>query len=113
MVEHTPAEMAAFGASDAACVLYSGANQQPERAAYCQGAQDAVAHLSAAQKAASELLAAHLAWEKAEDDRNDCDECENEGPWEHCSACSLRFGDAIDMRHAALALATPEPSHDR
>jgi hypothetical protein len=33
-------EMAAFGASDAACYLYPGEDQQGERAAYCQGAHD-------------------------------------------------------------------------
>lgn len=56
--------------------------------------------------AAPDLLAAHLAWEAAEDARNNCDECDNEGPWEHCEPCSDRFGDAIDMRHAAIAKAT-------
>lgn len=34
----TQAEMAAFGASDAACYLYPGADQQAERAAFCAGA---------------------------------------------------------------------------
>jgi len=34
----TQAEMAAFGASDAACYLYPGEHQAPERAAFCAGA---------------------------------------------------------------------------
>lgn len=59
--------------------------------------------------AAPDLLAAHLAWEAAEDARNDCtdydDGCDNEGPWEQCPLCSARFGEAIDLRHAAIAKA--------
>jgi hypothetical protein len=58
---------------------------------------------------APDLLEAHLAWEAAEDARNDCtdeeDGCDNEGPWEHCPLCSERFGRAIDLRHAAIAKA--------
>ena len=70
----------------------------------------ALANLTLAA-AAPDLLAAHLAWEAAEDARNDCtyekDEgCDNEGPWEHCPHCSERFGLAIDLRHAAIAKAT-------
>lgn len=38
----SPADMAAFGASDAACYLYPGADQQAERAAFCEGAAHAV-----------------------------------------------------------------------
>lgn len=60
--------------------------------------------------AAPDLLAAHLAWEAAEDARNDCTDysngCDNEGPWEQCPLCSVRFGEAIDLRHAAIAKAT-------
>ncbi len=59
--------------------------------------------------AAPDLLEAHLAWEAAEDARNDCngdDGCDNEGPWEACGSCSDRFGAAIDLRHAAIAKAT-------
>lgn len=52
--------------------------------------------------AAPDLLAACEAWDKAEDDRNDCASCENEGPWEECGPCSERFCDAIDKRHAAI-----------
>ena len=55
--------------------------------------------------AAPDLLAAAEAWDAAEDARNDCPECDNEGPWEHCEPCSDRFGDAIDLRHAAIAKA--------
>ena len=69
--------------------------------------QEANKHLIAA---APDLLAAHLAWEAAEDARNDCndydDGCDNEGPWEACPLCSERFGHAIDLRHAAIAKAT-------
>lgn len=35
-------ELAAFGASDAACYLYPGEDQSAERAAYCAGAAHAV-----------------------------------------------------------------------
>ena len=63
--------------------------------------------------AAPDLLAAHLAWEAAEEARNDCtdpdDGCDNEGPWEACPLCSERFGQAIDLRHAAIAKATGSP----
>jgi hypothetical protein len=55
--------------------------------------------------AAPELLAAAEAWETADDARNDCAECENEGPWEHCGPCSERFGEAIVLRRAAIAKA--------
>lgn len=63
--------------------------------------------------AAPDLLAAAIAWEKAEDARNDCDGedgCDNEGPWEHCPFCSERFGEAIDMRRSAIAIALGEGS---
>jgi len=38
----TRADMAAFGASDAACYFYPGEDQQAERAAFCEGAAHAV-----------------------------------------------------------------------
>jgi hypothetical protein len=58
--------------------------------------------------AAPDLLRAAEAWEEAEAARNDCRECDNEGHWEHCGSCSERFGDAIDLRHAAIARARGE-----
>ncbi len=36
--EPTAADLAAFGASDAACYLYPGEDQAAERAAFCAGA---------------------------------------------------------------------------
>jgi hypothetical protein len=56
--------------------------------------------------AVTELLAAAEAWEAAEEARNDCAECLNEGPWEHCGPCSEPFGSAIELRRAAIAKAT-------
>jgi len=44
--------------------------------------------------------------ERAETQRSNCEECEGEGDWTHCSICSLHFGAAIDARRAALN-ATP------
>lgn len=44
----TLADMAAFGASDAACTLYPGTDQQAERAAFCEGAAHAVSRPRAA-----------------------------------------------------------------
>jgi len=41
------AEMAAFGASDAACYLYPGEDQQAERAAFCAGAAHGASALQA------------------------------------------------------------------
>ena len=38
LAEPDPADMAAFGASDAACTLYPGADQQALRQAFCDGA---------------------------------------------------------------------------
>ncbi|KPF74581.1 hypothetical protein IP68_12545 [Blastomonas sp. AAP25] len=40
MTDTPEAVAAAFGASDMACYLYPGEEQQPERAAYCKGASD-------------------------------------------------------------------------
>lgn len=47
----TPPELAAFGASDAACYLYPGGHQQAERAAFCSGAAHAVSELAALREA--------------------------------------------------------------
>lgn len=46
--EPTLTDMAAFGASDAACTLYPGADQQAERAAFCEGAAHAASRPRAA-----------------------------------------------------------------
>lgn len=35
--------------------------------------------------------------------RNDCAECENEGPWEHCGPCSERIGPVIAAQINFLA----------
>lgn len=93
-------DMAAFGASDAACYLYPGEYQGAERAAFCAGASHAVsgAHATGMREA---LQAA----EEAEDAREQCPECQGAGQWEHCGSCSERFGRAIVLRRNALACA--------
>lgn len=49
---------------------------------------------------AIELMRAYYT---AEDARNECPECENEGPWEECGPCSERIGDAINDQLLFLA----------
>ena len=91
-------------------------DSQPHHAIACTAGYEPDSEANARLIAAApDLLAAHLAWEAAEDARNDCndyeDGCDNEGPWESCPLCSVRFGDAIDLRHAAIAKATAR-QHD-
>jgi len=54
------------------------------------------------------LRAALQAQEDAEDARSVCADCEGEGMWEHCPSCSLKFGQAIDLRRAVLANKAPK-----
>jgi hypothetical protein len=57
--------------------------------------------------AAPDLLAAAMALEKAETERNDdCEECGGEGEPEACGTCFPPFDDARVMRRAAIAKAT-------
>lgn len=61
-----------------------------------------------AQHRSSELGGAEAvrlmrAYYAAEDARNDCSECENEGQWEHCGPCSERIGEAINDQLLFLA----------
>lgn len=50
----TQADLAAFGASDAACYLYPGEDQQKERSAFCEGAAHAVSSLDPAGEAVTQ-----------------------------------------------------------
>jgi hypothetical protein len=50
-----------------------------------------------------ELVEALKLQEAAELANTNCIECEGEGDWTHCSLCSSRFGNAIDVRYALLA----------
>jgi hypothetical protein len=50
-----------------------------------------------------ELVEALKLQEAAELANANCIECEGEGDWTHCSLCSSRFGNAIDVRYALLA----------
>lgn len=55
--EATVGDMAAFGASEAACYLYPGENQQAERAAFCEGARHSAPSRAEARRAAIEECA--------------------------------------------------------
>jgi hypothetical protein len=99
-------DMAAFGASDGACYHYPGADQQSERAAYCRGARWA-ARQNDASGTAIGLMRAYYA---AEDARNDCPECDNAGPWDHCGACSVRIGGVINEQLLFLDSLSTAPS---
>jgi len=44
------------------------------------------------EERAAELIRSYFAARQA---RNDCPECGNEGPWEHCGPCSDRIGPVI------------------
>jgi len=55
------------------------------------------------------LVEALRAQHDAEMARNECEECEGEGDWVECSVCSLAFGNAIDLRHAALSALGDKP----
>jgi len=96
--------MAAFAASDVACVYFPGDGQQAERVAFQRGAE--YASRGPDEGEAVRLLRAFHA---ADDARNDCSECENEGPWEHCGSCSDRIGEAINDQLLFLATTRPAP----
>jgi len=60
------------------------------------------AEARATSVAGEKIRRALQAQEEAEDARDTC-ECEGEGKWEHCGPCSVRFGQAIVLRRAALS----------
>lgn len=58
-------DMAAFGASEAACYKYPGADQQPLRAAFCEGAAWAAEEIEKLKQEVSSLrrqsvIASHM-----------------------------------------------------
>lgn len=63
--------------------------------------------LSVKNRRIKELEAALRAQQRAEDHNANCPECNGEGDWAECGPCSELFGDAIDLRTAALSRATP------
>ena len=58
--------------------------------------------------AAPDLLEAAQLLEKAEHNRQFCDECEDEGEPEACGKCSPSFDDARVKRRLAIAKATDQ-----
>lgn len=44
--------------------------------------------------------------------RNDCPECENEGPWEHCGPCSERIGPILGAQINYLSLTPAKAGED-
>lgn len=66
-------------------------------------------HRTTSLAAQDGLVEALRAQHDAEMARNECEECEGEGDWVECSVCSLAFGNAIDLRHAALSALGDKP----
>lgn len=78
---------------------------------YCQDASEARSleeQIVVLTRRVAELEQTARAQEQAETANANCPECGGEGDWAQCGPCSERFGNAIDLRNAALAQAVRE-----
>ena len=99
MSEHTPGPWFADGPPDNIHILQEACGHIRICFLTSDGPTEANANLIAA---APELLEAAELLEKAEDERQDCEECEGEGEPEACGICFPAFDDARIKRRLAI-----------
>lgn len=105
----SPVEDAAYYAS---IWGLSNAKMQVLERAFTQHEVFGADHAARAPDPSREMLVEALrAQEHAESEHANCPDCDGLGDWAECGRCSEFFGDAIDVRHAALSAI--EASHDR